>query len=58
MNNNDLPIAVVAIQVAPRAKPSNYPEPFALRMAGREKRQLGDLFNLTNFGVNMTKLLP
>ncbi|MFZ1546043.1 MAG: cupin domain-containing protein [Candidatus Nitrotoga sp.] len=58
MNVQDIPIAVVATQVAPRTKPSNYPEPFASRMAGREKRSLGDLFGLSNFGVNLTKLLP
>jgi uncharacterized cupin superfamily protein len=27
-------------------------------MAGREKRPLGDLFGLTNFGVNLTRLVP
>lgn len=27
-------------------------------MAGREKRALGDLFGLTNFGVNLTRLHP
>lgn len=53
-----MPIAVVASQVAPRTIPSIYPEPFASRMAGREKRALGDLFGLTNFGINLTKLLP
>jgi len=54
MNDQVFPIAVVATQVAPRTKPSNYPEPFASRMAGREKRFLGDLFDLSNFGVNLT----
>ncbi|CAN0479788.1 unnamed protein product, partial [Phaeothamnion confervicola] len=39
-------------------KPSNYPEPFFSRMAGREKRQLGDVFGLQNFGVNLTRLNP
>jgi uncharacterized cupin superfamily protein len=58
MNDKNIPIAVVATQVAPRTKPSNYPEPFASRMTGREKRSLGDLFGLANFGVNLTKLLP
>lgn len=58
MNDQDIPIAVVAAQVAPRTKPSNYPEPFASRMEGREKRPLGDLFGLSNFGVNLTTLLP
>lgn len=52
------PVAVVANRVAPRTKSSNYPEPFAARMAGREKRCLGDLFGLSNFGVNLTTLLP
>ena len=58
MSDRDLPIAVVASEVAPRVKPSNYPEPFASRMVGREKRALGDLFGLANFGVNLTRLLP
>lgn len=51
-------VAIFAIDVAPRTKPSNYPEPFASRMRGREKRQLGDVFGLTNFGVNLTRLPP
>ncbi|HET8635356.1 MAG TPA: cupin domain-containing protein, partial [Acidobacteriaceae bacterium] len=41
-----------------RSKPSNYPEPFASMMSGREKRPLGDLFGLTNFGVNLTRMVP
>jgi uncharacterized cupin superfamily protein len=52
------PAAVEAAAVAPRAKPSSYPEPFASRVRGREKRPLGDLFGLTNFGVNLTRLAP
>lgn len=51
-------IAINATDVPVRTKPSNYPEPFASRMAGREKRPLGDLFGLTNFGVNLTRLAP
>ena len=35
-----------------------YPTPFASRVAGREKRVLGDLFGLRNFGVNLTRLAP
>jgi uncharacterized cupin superfamily protein len=50
--------AIVAAQAPLRSKPSNYPEPFAARMAGREKRLLGDLFGLKNFGVNLTTLPP
>jgi uncharacterized cupin superfamily protein len=52
------PIAVVAIQAPLRTRPSIYPEPFASRMSGRAKQPLGDLFGLTNFGVNLTRLKP
>jgi len=52
------PVALVAAQAAPRTRATNYPEPFASRMAGREKRPLGDLFGLSNFGVNLTRLSP
>jgi uncharacterized cupin superfamily protein/catechol 2,3-dioxygenase-like lactoylglutathione lyase family enzyme len=41
-----------------RIKLTNYPQPFAARMTGREKRPLGDLFGLSNFGVNLTRLAP
>lgn len=54
----DRPAAVFAAEAPLRTKPSNYPEPFASRMAGREKRPLSDLFNLKNFGVNLTRLAP
>jgi len=52
------PVALAAAQAPLRAKPSNYPEPFASRMAGRQKRPLGDLFGLKNFGANLTHLAP
>jgi uncharacterized cupin superfamily protein len=52
------PVAVVAAEAPARTKPSNYPEPFASRMAGRRKQPLGDLFGLTHFGVNLTRLAP
>jgi uncharacterized cupin superfamily protein len=58
MTNTNKPIAVVAAEVEPRRKRSNYPEPFATRVLGREKRVLGDLFGLTNFGVNLTRMAP
>jgi uncharacterized cupin superfamily protein len=51
-------VAIVALDAPPRTKPSNYPEPFASRMLGRQKRALGDVFGLTNFGVNLTRLAP
>lgn len=58
MSEDDRPTAIRASEAPPRAKPSNYPEPFFSRMAGREKQPLGDLFGLKNFGVNLTTLAP
>jgi uncharacterized cupin superfamily protein len=52
------PAAIVAADAPPRAKQTNYPAPFAPRVAGRLKRPLGDVFGLTNFGVNHTRLAP
>ena len=54
----DSQVAVVAQDVAPRQKTSIYPAPFAAMMQGRQKRVLGDLFGLQNFGVNLTELAP
>ena len=58
MSEPSIPIAVVATQVPPRPAKTIYPAPYASRVAGREKRILGDLFGLRNFGVNLTRLAP
>jgi len=58
MDSHLTPAAVLATDVAARARTTNYPEPFASRVAGREKRQLGERFGLKNFGVNLTRLKP
>ena len=58
MTEQTNPIAINAVEAPVRNKPSVYPEPFASRMTGREKRPLGDLFGLKNFGVNLTRLAP
>lgn len=58
MSQPATPVAVAAAEVAPRARPTAYPAPFMPRVAGREKRQLGDVFGLKNFGVNLTRLAP
>jgi uncharacterized cupin superfamily protein len=58
MANPTYPVAIVADEAPPRTRASNYPEPFAARMAGRRKQPLGDLFGLSNFGVNLTRLAP
>lgn len=52
------PDAVNATDVPPRAQASNYPPVFAVRMAGRTKRVLGDIFGIRKFGVNLTELAP
>ena len=52
------PVAITAADAELRRKKSNYPDMFAVRMEGREKRVLGDVFGLTNFGVNLTRLMP
>jgi uncharacterized cupin superfamily protein len=51
-------MAIEASDVPPRDKVSSYPEPFASRVQGRRKRQLGEFFGLQNFGVNLTHLAP
>ena len=40
------------------ARGTTYPQPFAELMRGRDKRALGDLFGLKNFGVNITRIAP
>ena len=58
MSESRTPVAVVAAEAPPRTKLSNYPPEFAVRVIGREKRPLGELFGLANFGVNLVRLAP
>lgn len=58
MSRHTPPDHITAADAPARVKPSNYPEPFASRMAGRIKQPLGDLFGLGHFGVNRTRLVP
>ena len=58
MSEAGKPIAVEAASISPSRPSRGYPEPFATRVAGRERRALGDVFGLTNFGVNLTRLPP
>jgi uncharacterized cupin superfamily protein len=58
MAGNTSPVAINATDIPPRAAVSFYPEPFASRMVGRQKRQVGEFFGLKNFGINMTRLAP
>lgn len=57
MSTQDQPVAIVAAE-SPARTGSNYPAPFAGRVAGRRKQALGDLFGLDGFGVNLVTLAP
>ncbi len=58
MNEGTKLAAILASEVPPRPKKTIYPDVFAARVAGREKRALGDFFELQNIGVNLTRLAP
>ncbi|MBB4065775.1 cupin domain-containing protein [Gellertiella hungarica] len=58
MDDATKPVTLLAEDAPVRARPSTYPEPFRSRVSGRVKQPLGDLFGLSNFGVNRTTLAP
>jgi uncharacterized cupin superfamily protein len=58
VSGNEKPVAVFAAAVAPRVTRSNLPAIFHEKLSRRAKRALGDLFGLTVFGVNLTRLSP
>ncbi len=51
------PLAIIAKDVAARTG-TIYPPQYAGALKGREKRALGDVFGLSQFGVNLTVLQP
>jgi uncharacterized cupin superfamily protein len=58
MPDAQFPPALPAAAVPSRPGQTGYPQPFAARVAGRDKKALGDRFGLANFGVNLTRLGP
>lgn len=56
--NPEFPVAAIAADVPSRTLRSIYPAPFAALFEGRDKKALGALFGLSNFGVNLTRLAP
>jgi uncharacterized cupin superfamily protein len=52
------PIAIIAGEAPARPPVNGFPADLAGKLAGREKRPLGDLFGLANFGVKLTRLAP
>jgi uncharacterized cupin superfamily protein len=57
MSNDSKPVAIDPKSIEPRTG-SAYPEPFRAACLDREKRALGDVFGLDQFGVNLTRLAP
>jgi uncharacterized cupin superfamily protein len=56
---NDLSAAAIEAVSAPARVPKfTFPEPLASHMKGLSRHPLGNQFGLTNFGVNLTRLLP
>lgn len=56
MSKEPDPLAVIAAELPERPRPTL--GVFTARVGGRQKRVLGDVFDLTNFGVNLTRLPP
>ena len=56
--HSDRPLALRAMDVDPRPRRSVYPGSLSAAVLGRDKRVLGQVFGLRNFGVNMTTLEP
>lgn len=54
----DRPVAIIASEAPARPPVSGFPADLADKLAGRQKRPLGDVFGLVNFGVNLTRLAP
>lgn len=57
--NIDMASVPVSADIIPaQQKKTNYPKQLASIVQGRTKRKLGDFFELSNFGVNLTQLAP
>jgi uncharacterized cupin superfamily protein len=48
----------IDIAAVPLDTVSNYPAPYRQAVVGRERRRLGNVVGLTQFGVNLTRLKP
>jgi uncharacterized cupin superfamily protein len=52
------PIAVDPMALPVRPPPAKIPEPFVPLFERRQKRVLGDVFGIKNFGVNLVRIAP
>jgi uncharacterized cupin superfamily protein len=48
----------IDVEAIPATLGSGYPAPFDLPCRGRARRRIGDVAGLTQFGVNVTRILP
>jgi len=58
MSKDDIPNHLTAASVEPRVGTTAYPPQYRALCAGRRKRALGNVFGLSEFGVNHTVLDP
>jgi uncharacterized cupin superfamily protein len=58
MPDNLSAVAIEAVSAPVRVPMFTFPEPLASLMKGRTRQPLGNQFDLTNFGVNLTCLSP
>lgn len=58
MQNEKSPPTILDPKQVPGRRGTLYPDRFKPRVAGREKRALGNALGLQNFGVNLVKLEP
>lgn len=58
MNDNKLNLPALDPGMVERKTGTNYPEVFKKNVSQRERRRLGDVLGLTQFGVNLTRLPP
>ncbi|MEM6251759.1 MAG: cupin domain-containing protein [Cyanobacteria bacterium P01_D01_bin.156] len=49
---------IIDLSAIPVSQGTGYPEPFRSAVAGRSRQRLGNAAGLTNFGVNLTTLVP
>ena len=56
--SEDKKTAIDIWEAPARTSRSKFPAEFAAKLEKREKHPLGDLFGLTVFGVNFTKIAP
>jgi uncharacterized cupin superfamily protein len=58
MDGRPLTLPALDPMSLPELRGTGYPSPYKEQVAGRTKRKLGDAAGITQFGVNLTALMP